>query len=137
MVTVSDAENQCAMQGGRLWQPRSVEAYYNAFPKMETYHMGLHSQGNHYTDTVFGHSETAIGLRYIDGVLMYREGEPVPQQLLDVFDWDAGFPDLTDNTTNTCVTWFKMKLRNVPCDGKANLIGVRISLKVKSCYFRI
>ena len=133
MATVADAENQCAMQGGRLWQPRSVESYLTAFPQMETLHMGKYTANplsNHFHENAFGDGITAIGLTYINETLRYRDSEPVPQELLDVLEWEVGYPNTT-NTSHVCVVWWGMKMRNVACEGNKFILSNQVELVIK------
>ena len=126
--TISEAEEECMFQGGRLYQPRSTRSLNAASTiiprvydgtKTSNSYWGIHNWAREISGLV---EETAIGMVYnFDGDnprIDYKDGSQVPQGLVDAkLNWlsGSGYPTITD--TDTCITLQQLdKISNNECD---------------------
>ena len=124
--SISEAEEECMFQGGRLYQPRSTRSLsaaskiiprvYDGANTVQSY-WGIHNWAREISGLV---EETAIGMDYsFDGdnpKIYYKDGSLVPQGLVDAkLNWLTGHPTTTD--TETCITLQQLdKISNNDCN---------------------
>ena len=124
--SISEAEEECMFQGGRLYQPRSTRSLsaaskiiprvYDGANTVHSYY-GIHNWAREISGLV---EETAIGMDYsFDGdnpQIYYKDGSLVPQGLVDAkLNWLTGHPTTTD--TETCITLQQLdKISNNDCN---------------------
>ena len=117
----SEAEEACAIDGGRLWQPRTYEGhvallahysrhFYNHMGKDYHYAIGLKARMN---------AAGEIEATYPDGVL-------APKKIVDeiLADWHV-----QPGSVDKCVYLFNFKFTVLDCDGPAKG-GKMISMKM-------
>ena len=128
--SISEAEEECMFQGGRLYQPRSTRSLsaaskiiprvYDGANAVHSYY-GIHNWAREISGLV---EETAIGMDYnFDGdnpQIYYKDGSLVPQGLVDAkLNWLTGHPTTTD--TETCITLQQLdKISNNDCNKYTN-----------------
>ena len=117
VASVDDAQDICAGQGARLWEPRVTSAVTNLLAtdlsKSHFYWMA--------------NSYTATGLRVVnDGtggpdVIYGSDNTTIPSVLREFLPWKTGYPMLSGS--KPCVGIEDGEFLNIPCDGYE--IGIR------------
>ena len=114
--TFLQAQEACARDGARLWEPRNVDGFIS----LKRFYNGQSTQTN-FPNGYSGQVALAIGMKMNESKAYYPDGTRVPSQILDlIVSWETGHP----KSGELCVYFVNEKMQSLPCIGpsKSGLI---------------